>query len=274
MRPMGAAQLSRLSLQMREDGNWKRPGMKTPRHPKSPALANAFTLIELLVVIAIVAILAALLLPALARAKAKALRTQCFSNQHQIGLGYVMYADDNQTYFPIHDGWAAVGGQQPLTPDLVDTDAYPSYGGIVAANKRPLNAYINNVNTFHCPADKGDPLNPHAKTCWDGWGNSYLVEWNSAFDGVAQVTGSAGGITPANQAIKTSAISAFPTTKILQGDWDWQYNRDDTLPPAVWHNYVGARVEAMLFGDNHVAFFKFPIGVTSGQIPSTSYVYW
>src|SRR6266542_4853488 len=65
-------------------------GKSTPKH--------AFTLIELLVVIAIIAILAALLLPALARAKASALSVKCKSNLHQIGLGLRMHVDDNGFY--------------------------------------------------------------------------------------------------------------------------------------------------------------------------------
>jgi len=84
---------------------------------------RAFTLIELLVVIAIIAILAAMLLPALAAAKAKAVRILCTSNLKQWGLAVQMYANDNQNFFPDNstvDGLGALSGSMNLS-------FYPQY---------------------------------------------------------------------------------------------------------------------------------------------------
>src|SRR6201987_2064907 len=89
-----------------------------------PKPSRGFTLIELLVVIAIIAILAALLLPALSRAKGSAKKALCSSNMHQWGVALGIYANDNRNYFPDNtDGvdvsWCGKTVQQFWISDLM-----------------------------------------------------------------------------------------------------------------------------------------------------------
>jgi len=150
----GATSLNRMNATDRTS-----PGL----HSEAPSrqARNGFTLIELLVVIAIIAILAAMLLPALARAKCRALGVSCLSNTRQIGIAWVAYCSDLQDKVPqLSAGGVNAPGLVADNPGL-DWGTDPVANAydfdenyLLDGNKSSIAPYLRSAKVFKCPADK------------------------------------------------------------------------------------------------------------------------
>ena len=127
--------------------------MKSQLANQEPQMCPGFTLIELLVVIAIIAVLAAMLLPALAKAKAKGQAIACTNNLRQLQLGWLAYVQDNNDSLPLNITISASGtlqsglGSWVLGNAKLDTTSSNLQAGT-------LYRYVGGPSVYRCPADK------------------------------------------------------------------------------------------------------------------------